>query len=145
MATVSELRAAVGARMSPTAAGVVTGALVAAVTAGALLRPQSGLYLVNALALLTAVVAAGLALFTVGLPAGPAYGAIARLIAPLAVLAFAAALLTVPFAVLAVAGDGLRGLGSELAWADVLRSGDYETVVARGAGLVLVVLAAHAP
>ena len=79
-----------------------------------------------------------MALFAAAAPGLEVAGILRRPAAVLAVAGFAAALLTLPFAVMAVSGEGLGGLGNGLARAAALRSGDYETVVARGAGLVLV-------
>lgn len=137
----SEARArAVIARDPATLAGVSTGMLVAGVLMICLLRPEAGLYATETIALVCALGTAGIALFVAAQPGGAdVINAVRRPTTWLAVTAFAAALITLPFAVMAVSGDGIRGLGDGLARAAALRSGEYETVVARGAGLILVV------
>jgi copper transport protein len=123
-----------------TVAGVATGVVVAGVLMACLLRPEAGRYVTEAIALVCALGTAGIAFFVTAQPGGAdVISAVRRPTAWLAVTAFAAALITLPFAVMAVSGDGIRGLGDGLARAAALRSDDYETVVARGAGLILVV------
>lgn len=122
--------------------GVATGAAVAGALMTCLLRPEIGRYLTEAIALVCAMGAAGIALYLALLlketsPNVP----LRRWTARLAVVAFAAALLTMPFAVMDVSGDGLRGLGDGLAREVVLDGGDYQSVVARAAGLILLVVA----
>ena len=137
----SEARAqTVSPRDVTTIAGGTAGLLVFGALLAALLRPELGRYATEAVALVCALGTAGTALFAViAQPAGDVVPALRVLSTRLAVAAFAAVLLTLPFAVMDVSGDGLRGLGNGLARAAALRGGDYETVVARGAGLVLVV------
>lgn len=105
--------------------------------------PAAGLYVTQAVALVSAMLVAGLAMYAVhpGAGAAPVF---ARTTVVLAVVAFAAALVTLPFAIMTVAGDGVHGLADGLARADVLRSGDYESVLARATGLVAVVAALRA-
>jgi copper transport protein len=131
-----------GVRDPANVAGIATGVAVAGVLMACLLRPEIGRYLTEAVALVCALGAAGIALYLARLPdeAGPA-AALRRWTASLAVTAFAAALLTLPFAVMDVSGDGLRGLGDGLAREAALRGGDYESILARAAGLILLVLA----
>lgn len=137
----SELRARpVTVRVGPRAAGNITGIAVAGVLMLCLMRPEIGRYLSEAVALVCALGAAGLALYAAGLQ--HERGFLATIRTPttrLAVVAFAAALITLPFAVMDVSGDGLRGLGDGLARAAALRGGDYESVVTRAAGLILLV------
>jgi putative copper export protein len=139
--SVSELRTHPSAlRDVPTIAGAATGVAVAGLLMACLLRPELGRYLTEAVALVAALSVAGVAWFATVVPARlTAAPSLRRPTVLLAVVAFAAVLVTLPFAVMAVSGDGLRGLGDGLARAAALRSGDYETVVARGMGLVLVV------
>ena len=141
----SELRARpVTVRIGPTAAGVITGLVVAGVLMACLMRPEIGRYLAEAVALVCALGAAGIALFTAGLADQLGFmRAIRTPTTRLAIIAFAAALLTLPFAVMDVSGDGLRGLGNGLARSVALRGGDYESLVTRAAGLILLVGALH--
>jgi len=137
----SELRARpVTVRLGPTASGVITGIAVAGALMVCLMRPAIGRYLAEAVALVCALGAAGIALYATGFHDERDFVATIR--APttrLAVVAFAAALLTLPFAVMDVSGDGLRGFGDGLARSAALRGGDYESVVTRAAGLILLV------
>lgn len=139
----SELRAwPVTGRDLPTLAGVTSGVVVAGVLWLSLLRPEIGRSLTEAIAMTCALGTAGIAVFVAATPGQLQVASAVRTPAQwLAIAAFAAALATLPFAVMAVSGDGLRGLGDGLARAAALRSGDYETVLARGAGFVLVVSA----
>src|SRR3954447_9962629 len=57
----------------------------------------------------------------------------------LALVAFAATLLTVALTVMVVAGNGITGLGDATSRAAVLRGPTYESALARGAGLCAVV------
>ena len=143
----SEARAATVTRRDPaTVAGIATGAVVAGLLMASLLHPEMGRYLTEAIALVCALGAAGIALFVVVQPGGgEAVMAVRRPAMWLAVAAFAAALITLPFAIMAVSGDGIRGLGDGLARSAALRSGDYETVVARAVGLVVIVGALRRP
>jgi copper transport protein len=141
----SELRARpVSLPDAPTTAGVAVGVAVAGTLMTCLLRPEVGRYLFEALALVCALGAAGIATHLALLPKDmvPATGLHAWT-TRLAVVAFAAALLTLPFAIMDVSGDGLRGLGDGLARSVALRGGDYQSIVARAAGLVLLVAALH--
>lgn len=127
-------------RVGPTAAGVVTGIAVGGVLMACLMRPAIGRYLTEAIAMVCALGGAGIALYAAGLPNERDYLATIRTPTTwFAVVAFAAALLTLPFAVMDVSGDGLRGLGDGLARAAALRGGDYESVITRAAGLILLV------
>lgn len=144
---VSELRAhPVSPPDVPTIAGIASGIAVAGILMTCLLRPEVGRYLTEAVALVCALGAAGVALYVVRLgdEAAPA-AALWTWTARLAVVAFAAALLSIPFAVMDVSGDGLRGLGDGLARSAALRGGDYESIVTRAAGLVLLVVAPRVP
>jgi copper transport protein len=126
----------------PTTAGVATGLTVAGTLMVCLLRPEVGRYLTEAIALVCALGAAGIALYLARLGEGaPPAATLRTWTVRLAVTAFAAGLLTLPFAVMDVSGDGLRGLGDGLARAAALRGGDYESVVARAGGLILLVVA----
>ena len=129
-----------GVRIPPSAVAWAAGVAVAGCVLAMLLRPTFGLYLVEGVGLVTALAAAGLAMYVVMAPRdvpvrrwlrGPAIA--------LAVTAFAAVLVAVPFDIMVVAGNGLGGLGNGLARSVVLRSGETETAVLRGIGLVLVV------
>jgi len=126
----------------PTTAALATGFVVTASVMTCLLRPEIGRYVTEAVALVCALGAAGIALYLALLlhETSPNLS-LRRWTARLAVAAFAAALLTVPFAVMDVSGDGLRGLGDGLARKVVLDGGDYQSVVARAAGLILLVIA----
>ena len=137
----SELRARpVTVRVGPTAAGVITGVSVAGVLMACLMRPEIGRYLAEAVALACALGAAGIALFVAGLSGElDVSSAIRTPTTRLAVVAFGAALLTLPFAVMDVSGDGLRGLGDGLARSVALRGGDYQSVVMRAFGLIVLV------
>ena len=137
----SELRARpLTVRVGPTAAGVIAGTAVAGVLMACLMRPEIGRYLTEAVALVCALGAAGIALYAIRVPDQRDFVAAIRVpTTRLAIVAFAAALLTLPFAVMDVSGDGLRGLGDGLARAAALRGGDYESVVTRAAGLILLV------
>jgi len=137
----SELRARpVAVRIGPTAAGVGTGIVVSGLLMTCLLRPEIGRYLTEAVALVCAIGAAGIALYAAGLPGNVDVSRAIRAPATrLAIVAFGAALLTLPFAVMDVSGDGLRGLGDGLARSVALRGGDYESLVMRAFGLVLLV------
>lgn len=137
----SELRATRTSLSDPsTAAGVATGVFVSGVLLACLMRPEVGRYLTEAIALTCALAAGGIALFLVRIPEQlPPTVALRTLTVRLAVVAFAAALLTLPFAIMDVSGDGLRGLGDGLARSVALRGGDYQSIVARSAGLVLLV------
>jgi copper transport protein len=129
-----------GVRVPPSAAPWAVGVAVTGRVLAMLLRPTFGLYVAEGAGLVTALAAAGLSMYVVIAPRevsvqrwlrGPAIA--------LAVTAFAVVLAAVPFDVMVVAGNGLRGLGNGLARSVVLRSGETETAVMRGLGLVLVV------
>jgi copper transport protein len=141
----SELRARpVAVRIGPTAAGVVTGIVVGSLLMACLTRPEIGRYLTESVALVCALGAAGIALYAAGLPGGLDLSRSIRTpTTGLAIVAFGAALLTLPFAIMDVSGDGLRGLGDGLARSVALRGGDYESVVMRAFGLVILVGALH--
>jgi len=141
MGRVSELRVRPASWPdAPTAAGVATGVAVAAALMTSLLRPEVGRYLFEAVALVCALGAAGIAWYLARLAGQtPPAAALRSVTVRLAVVAFAAALLTLPFAIMDISGDGLRGLGDGLARAAALRGGDYQSIVARSAGLVLLV------
>lgn len=127
-----------------TAAGVAAGVAVAGTLMLCLLRPEIGRYLTEAVALVCALGAGGIALYLVRIPEQlPTAAALRTLTVRLAVVAFAAALLTLPFAIMDVSGDGLRGLGDGLARSVALRGGDYQSIVARSAGLIVLVGALH--
>src|SRR3954454_12421926 len=126
MRTMAEVHArSLALRDSPTTAGVVVGVLVAGATMAALLRPSAGRYASEAVALVCALSVAGLAVFTatssVDLDVAPF---LRRPTSLIALVAFAAALIAVPFAIMTISGDGLRGLGDGLARSAALRSGD---------------------
>jgi copper transport protein len=129
--------------------GVASGLAVAGTILTCLLRPEIGRYLTEAIALVCALGAAGIALYLTRIPeeTTPAMATPATVLRTvtvrLAIVAFAAALLTLPFAIMDVSGDGLRGLGDGLARSVALRGGDYQSVVVRSAGLVLLVGALH--
>jgi putative copper resistance protein D len=130
---------------STTAFAILSGVLAAGAILASLLRPEIGRYVTEAVSMVCALGAGGVALFVAIAPADLDVPRLVRVPTTwLAIVAFAAALLTLPFAVMVVSGDGLRGLGDGLARAVALRSDDYESVVARGFGLVLVVGALRA-
>jgi copper transport protein len=135
-------RAGVHGRPSaPDLAAAVAGIVVAAVTAACLLATSVGLYVVNGIAMVSAMLTVGLAMFLL-LPAAAAVAdPLRRWLLAAAMVSFAAALLTLPFAVMNVDGRGLVGLGDGLARDVALRSGDYEGVLTRCAGVVAIVLA----
>ena len=125
-------------------AGVAGGLVVAGTILTCLLRPEIGRYLTEAIALVCALGAAGIAVYLIRIPEQSLpTSALGTLTVRLAIVAFAAALLTLPFAIMDVSGDGLRGLGDGLARSVALRGGDYQSVVMRAAGLVLLVGALH--
>jgi len=129
-------------RMPPAALRRVALLVAVALFAVSLAMPSFGLYAVDGVALVTAVVVAGLAFFTalLGDPTdGQAWWGSA--VRQLAIVGFAATLLTVAFTVMVVAGDGVRGLGSGLAREAVLRGSTYEAALARCAGLCVVAAA----
>lgn len=131
-------------RVGPTAAGVITGTAVAGIVMASLMRPEIGRYLTEAVALVCALGAAGMAFYAAGLADERDFVAMIRTpTTRLAIVAFAAALLTLPFAVMDVSGDGLRGLGDGLARAAALRGGDYESVITRAGGLIVLVGSLH--
>ena len=137
----SELRLPVDVgRVPPSVIPYAVGVVVAGCVLAMLLHPTLGLYVVEGIALVTALAAAGLAIFAVLAPRDIAVRRwLRRPVIALALTAFAAVLLTLPFDVMVLADNGLRGLGNALARSVVLRSGEYGTVVTRGVGLVLVV------
>jgi copper transport protein len=116
--------------------------LAACLAAASLAAPAFGLYVADGFSLVCAVGAAGLAFFTalLGDPTDGQtwWGATGR---RLAIVGFAASLLTVAFTVMVVAGDGVRGLGNGLARGAVLRGSTYEAALARCAGLCTVAAA----
>jgi copper transport protein len=134
---VAELRIEAPALRVPVAAA---GAAVACVLlAASLAVPAFGLYAVEGAALMSAIGAAGLALFTATL-GDPTDGQAwwGRTVRVLAVVGFAATLLTVAFTVMVVAGNGVAGLGDATSRAAVLRGATYESALARCAGLCVV-------
>jgi copper transport protein len=64
-----------------------------------------------------------------------------RLVQMLAVVGFAASLLSVLFEIVDVAGVGLSGIGNATAREVVLRGGDYQSALARSGGLCVVAFA----
>lgn len=122
----------------------VAGLAVAALTGVAVIRPELGLYVCSAVGLVTSLLAAGLVLFVVVLGADALGRPMTDLVTALVPVAFAASLLWLLFDVMTVADpNGLPGLGSELSWSVVLRSGDYQSVLARDAGLLGLLVALH--
>jgi copper transport protein len=121
------------------ATAVAVGLLVAGLTAACLLASGFGVYVVNGIGLVAALLTAGLAMFAT-LP-GAAAATLHRLLSAAAATTFASALVSIPFAVMSVDGRGLTGLGDSLARDVVLRSGDYAGVLMRCAGAIVVVLA----
>jgi copper transport protein len=135
---VAELRVEAPALPVPRATvGAALGCLLLAVSVA---FTSFGLYAVDAVALLSSIVAAGLALFTATL-GDPTDGQAwwGRTVRVLALIAFAATLLTVALTVMVVAGKGITGLGDATSRAAVLRGPTYESALARGAGLFAVV------
>lgn len=123
-----------------TTVAVASGVTVAGLLFAMLSRPTFGLYVVDGISLVAALAAAGMATFVVVTPRDVPVQPLLRSPAiVLALVAFAAALLTLPFDIMNIADDGLRGLGNGLARSAALRSGDYQAVVTRAAGLILVV------
>jgi copper transport protein len=138
----SSSTAALRARRPMYAAGPMAVVVGTAGLAASLLAPGFGLYATESVALVCSLVAAGMALFTAVLGAPvPASVSWPRLATGLAVAGFAASLLTVPFDVVAVAGTGLAGVGDATAREVVLRGGDYQSALARCAGLCVVAFA----
>jgi copper transport protein len=139
----TELRAGAPALRLSAAAAATAGVVIAtAAVAASLARPSFGLYAVDGLSLVTAVLAAGLGFFTalLGDPTdGRAWWGLA--VRVLCLTGFAAALLTVAFTVMVVAGDGIRGLADATSRAAVLRGPTYEAALARCAGLCAVAAA----
>src|SRR3954452_20094119 len=135
---VAELRVESPALPVPLATvGAALGCLLLAVS---LAFTSFGLYAVDVVAMLSSIVAAGLALFTATL-GDPTDGQAwwGRTVRVLALVAFAATLLTVALTVMVVAGTGISGLGDATSRAAVLRGPTYESALARGAGLCAVV------
>jgi putative copper export protein len=137
---VSELRVPAAAwRATPTAIGVVSGTAVAGVILASLLRATFGRYGVEAVALVSAAATAGMTVFAaIASRDLPVVDWLRDIVTRVAIVALASALLTLPFAVMTVSGDGLRGLGDGLARSVVLHSGDFQTVVVRTVGLLVV-------
>jgi copper transport protein len=136
----AELR--VGAPALPVPRAAVSAVVACALLAVSLRFPTFGLYAVDVVALVSAVVAAGLAFFTaiLGDPTdGQAWWG--RAVRILAVAGFAATLLAVAFTVMVVAGNGVAGLGDATSRAAVLRGATYESALARCAGLCAVAAA----
>src|SRR4051794_3290639 len=135
MRPVTELRVAppgLGMRVAATrATAVACGAAVAGLVLACLLATSFGLYVVDAVSLLSGLLCAGVALFLVLPGAADAAVTLRRLLSVLIPVAFAASLLTVPFAVMQVDGRGLVGLGDALAREVVLRSPDYQSALVR--------------
>lgn len=130
----------VGVRIPPPVVAWAAGAAVAGCVLAMLLHATLGLYVAEAVALITALATAGLATFAVTAPSDiDVRRWVRRPAIALAVTARAAALLAVPFDIMVVAGNGLRGLGNGLARSAVLHKGETETAVMRGVGLVLVI------
>lgn len=137
----SELRATPGAlRVPPDAAAAAAGLVVAALTAASLLHPELGLYVTQAVGLVTGILAAGLVLSMTTSGPRPAAPSATSLVATLATVAFVAGVCSLGFSVLTVAGNGLRGLSDGLARDVVLRGGDGQSVAVRCLGLVAVSL-----
>jgi putative copper export protein len=129
-------------RPSPYAVRVLVGIAVVVVLAASMLATGFGLYATEAVALVVGVLVAGLAFFTAVLgdpTAGESWWP--RLVQTLAVVGFAASLLSVLFEIVAVAGVGLGGVGNATAREVVLRGGDYQSALARCAGLCVVAYA----
>src|ERR1700758_1681120 len=90
----------------------LAGLAAAGATLAMLLRPTFGLYALGGVGLVASLAAAGMAVFVVMTPRDVAVREWLRAPATaLAMVAFAAALLSVPFDIMTIAGDGLRGLG----------------------------------
>jgi copper transport protein len=134
---VAELR--VHAPALPGRRATVCAAAVFLLLVVALAFPAFGLYAVDGVALVSSVLAAGLAFFTATL-GDPTDGRAwwGQAIRVLAVVAFAAMLLTVAFTVMVVAGDGVAGLADPTSRAAVLRGATYESALARCAGLLCI-------
>lgn len=133
-------------RIPPSAVAWAAGAAVAGCVLAMLLRATLGLYVTEGIALVTALAAAGLATFAVTTPRDiDVRRWVQRPAIALAVTAVAAVLLTVPFDIMVVAGNGLRGLGNGLARSAVLNGGETETAVMRCVGLVLLIAGFRRP
>jgi copper transport protein len=134
----AELRATASALRTPRAT-VVAAVAGIVLLADLVTVPDFGVYAVEGVALVVAVAAAGLAFFT-ALLGDPTDGQVwwGRLVRVLAVVGFAATLLTVVFSVMVVAGDGIAGLGDATSREAVLRGATYEAALARCTGLCLV-------
>lgn len=137
----SVLRAPSALRASPTAVAAAAGVGAAALTAGCLTNADLGRYVVSAVALTSAMTAAGLALFTLMPAAAPVTAVVARLTVAVVPVAFATALLLVAFDVMQVSGGGLAGLTDPVGRDAVLRGSDYQAALARCGGLVLIAAA----
>ena len=132
---------AVGVRIPPSAAAWSAGVAVAGVALAMLLHPTFGLYLNEGVALIAALGAAGLTTYSMTTPSDiDVRRGVRRPVLALAVTAYVTVLLAVPFDVMVVAGNGLRGLGDGLSRSVVLHSGEFETAVMRSVGLVLLVV-----
>lgn len=133
-------------RMPPTALRNVVLSGAALLLAAALAFPSFGLYAVHGVALVCAIAVAGLAFFT-ALLGDPTDGQAwwASVVRQLTLVGFAATLLAVAFAIVDVAGDGLRGLGDPLSRDAVLRGATYEAALARCTGLCAVAGAFSVP
>lgn len=121
----------------PGATAAAAGACLV-VLAVSLAAPATGVYVVDGVALVASVVAAGLAFFTAVL-GDPTDGRLwwGRLVRVLVVVGFAATLLTVAVTVMVVAGDGIAGLGDSISRAAVLRGATYQSALTRCVGLCL--------
>jgi len=141
----SELRALPPAlRLAPNTVAVAVGVLVAGTLLASMLWPEFGHYITQGIAMILALGAAGMGAYAAISPTDLGVTRmIRRPMTTLALIAFGAALIKLPFAVMAVSGDGLRGLGNTLARSVALRGGEYETVLARAVGFVLLVGALH--
>jgi len=129
-------------------AAIAVGVFIAGTLFASLMRPEFGHYATQGIALICALGAAGMSAYAAISPTDlDVTRLIRRPITILVLTAFAAALIKLPFAVMEISGDGLRGLGDELARSAALRSGEYETVVARAVGFVLIIggLRVHRP
>jgi len=120
--------------ISSTVAVAVAGGVLAM-----LLHPTLGLYASDGVAMVCALPVAGMAVFATIAPREmPVRRWLRRFVVVLAVTGSVATLLTVPFDIMSIADNGIRGLGNGLARSAAWHSGQYATALTRVAGLVVV-------
>lgn len=129
----------VGVRIPPSALAWLAGIAVAGLVLAMLLRPTFGLYVIEGVALITALGAAGLATYSMTTPQDiDVRHWVRRSVLALAATGYTAVLLTLPFDVMVIDDNGIRGLSDTLSRSVVFHSGEFETAVVRSVGLALV-------